>query len=186
MGLLQYSEGELRDLLARAVQIRWPGEHVLILTSCHSETPGGDPFPTAGDLEHPRHATSWGSGRAVLAATASRLIYQERTTHAVLLKALAAVLTTAAIATLFLGTGLGTFAALGLAGLATWAVAKLVELFTVGRTSIEFHRVDMVDRLDQRIDGTVPPGMAFRIRVPDPSDFGMIASLVNGYGRNAA
>lgn len=186
MGLFQYSESELRDLLARAVQIRWPDEHLLLLTPCHSETPGSDPFRIAGDLEHERHAASWGSGQAVLAATGSRLIYQERTTHAVLLKVIAAVLTTAAIAALFLGTGLGTFAAVGLAGLATWAAAKLVELFTVGGVSMEFHRVELVDRLDQRIDGTVPPGMAFRLRVPDPSDFGMIASLVNGYGRNAA
>jgi len=166
--------------------VRGPGEHLLILTSCHSETPGSDPFSIAEDLEQQRHGASWGSGRAVLAATSSRLIYQERTTHAVLLKAIAAVLITAAIATLFLGAGLGSFAAVGLAGLATWAVAKLVELFTVGRTSIEFHRVELVDRLSQHIDGTVPPGMAFRIRVPDPSDFGMIASLVNGYGRHAA
>lgn len=186
MGLFQYSEGELRDLLARAVQIRWPGEHLLILTSCHSETPSSDPWPIAEDPEHARHTASWGSGQAVLAATGSRLIYQERTTHAVLLKALAAVLITAASATLFVGAGLGSFAAVGLAGLATWVVAKLVELFTVGRTSIEFHRVEMVDRLGQRIDGTVPPGVAFRVRVPDPSDFGMIASLVNGYGRSAA
>ena len=38
----------------------------------------------------------------------------------------------------------------------------------------------MVDRFAQRIVGIVRSGMVYRLRVPDPSDFGMIASLVSG------
>jgi cytochrome c-type biogenesis protein CcmE len=108
------------------------------------------------------------------------LIYQERTTHAILIKAMAVALGIVAVATLFFGSGLVTFAAIAFAGLTLWAIAKLVELFTVGSTSIEYHQVEIVDRLTQRIVGMVRSGMVYRLRVPDPSDFGLIASLVTG------
>jgi hypothetical protein len=183
MGVIRYSEGELRDLLRRAVQIRWPGETLLIVTDCRAESPSGA-FPVTE--QDARRATGWGDGNAVLAATRSRLIYQERTTHANLVKAMAAILSTVAVAVLFFGSGLASFAAIGLTGLSLWAIAKVVEVLTVGGTSIEFHRVEKVDRGAQRIDGAVGSGLVYRLLVPDPSDFGMIASLVNGHGQAAA
>jgi hypothetical protein len=183
MGVIRYSEGELRDLLSRAVRIRWPEETVLIVTDCRAESPS-DVFRAA---EHDaRLSTGWGAGHAVLAATRSRLIYQERTTHANLVKAMATILCTVAVAVLFFGSGLASFAAIGLTGLSLWAIAKVAEVLTVGGMSIEFHRVEMVDRIAQRIDGAVRSGIVYRLRVPDPSDFGMIVSLVNGYGRATA
>jgi hypothetical protein len=179
VGLLRYSEVELRDLLKRAIRIRWPGEDLVIVTPCRAETPSTNVLgvPTAGDDVPP---PTWGPGYAVLAATRSRLIYQERTTHAILLKAIAVFLWVIAVAVLFFGSGLMSFAAVGLTGLGLWAVAKVLELFTVGGTSIEFHHVEMVDRSNQRIDGSAGSGTVFRLRVPDPSDFGMICALVNG------
>jgi hypothetical protein len=183
MGVIRYSESELRDLLGRAVRIRWPEETLLIVTDCRAESPS-DPFRLAE--QDAQLSTGWGAGHAVLAATRSRLIYQERTTHANLVKAMAAILFTLAVAVLFVGSGLASFAAIGLTGLSLWAIAKVVEVLTVGGTSIEFHRVVMVDRAAQRIDGAVRSGVIYRLRVPDPSDFGMIVSLVNGSGRAAA
>jgi hypothetical protein len=183
MGVIRYSEGELRDLLCRAVQIRWPEETLLIVTDCRAQSPS-DVFSAS---EHDAQlSTGWGVGHAVLAATRSRLIYQERTTHANLVKAMAAILCTIAVAVLFFGSGLASFAAIGLTGMSLWAIAKVVEVATVGGTSIEFHRVEKVDRTAQRIDGAVGSGTVYRLRVPDPSDFGMIVSLVNGYGQAVA
>jgi hypothetical protein len=185
MGLLRYTETELRDLLGRAIRIHWPGEDLLIVTACRAEPASRDPFSGTDEPKDPR-SSGWGPTQAVLAATRSRLIYQERTTHASLLKAIAAILGTVAVATLFFGSGLVSFAAVGMLSLTVWVMAKLIELFTVGGTSIEFHQVEMVDRLAQRIVGTVRSGMVYRLRVPDPSDFGLIVSLVNGYGRATA
>jgi hypothetical protein len=185
MGLLRYSEGELRNLLGRAVKIHWPGEDLVILTECLAEPSPRDPSLTPEPAALADSSLGWGTSPAFLAATHSRLIYQERTTQAVLLKAIATILGTMAVAILFFGSGLGGFAAIGLTGLAIWVVAKVAELITVGRTSIEFHRIEMVDRLAQRIHGTVRSGAAYHLRVPDPSDFGMIASLVNGFGAAA-
>jgi hypothetical protein len=185
MGLLRYSEGELRDLLKRAIKIRWPGEDLVIVTSCRAETPStnvlGVPAADEQDLAQRR----WAPTYAVLAATRSRLIYQERTTHAILLKAMAATLGVIAVLVLFFGSGLTSFAAIGLTGLGMWVVAKILELFTVGGTSIEFHRVEMMDRFTQRIDGAVNSGLTYRLRVPDPSDFGMICALVSSNGAAA-
>jgi hypothetical protein len=185
MGLLRYTETELRDLLGRSIRIHWPDEALLIVTACRAEPLGGDPFAQTDELNDQR-SSGQGPSQAVLAATNSRLIYQERTTHASLLKTIAAILGTVAAATLFFGSGLAGFAAVGVTALTLWVVAKLIELFTVGSTSIEFHRVEMVDRLAQRIVGTVRSGMVYRLRVPDPSDFGLIVSLVDGYGRSTA
>jgi hypothetical protein len=184
MGLLRYSEGELRDLLVRAVRIRWPGEDVVIVTPCRAESPSANilGIPATTDDVPP---TTWGPTYAVLAATRSRLIYQERTTQAILLKAIAVGLGAVAVGVLFFGSGLVSFAAVGLIGLSLWVVAKVLELFTVGGTSIEFHRVEMVDRSAQRIDGSIVSGTTFRLRVPDPSDFGMICALVNSSGAAA-
>jgi hypothetical protein len=185
MGMLQYSEGELRELLGRVVRIRWPGEKPLIVTACRADPPPINVFGVPDESE-PSPQIGWGPSHAVLAATGSRLIYQERTTHAILMKAIAAALLAVAVAVLFFGSGLVSFAAIGLTGLSLWTIAKLIELLTVGGTSIEFHRVETVDRRAQRIDGTVGSGIIYRLRVPDPSDFGMIVSLVNGYGQAVA
>jgi hypothetical protein len=185
MGLLRYSEGELREMLRRAVRIRWPTEDLVIMTDCQADPPRGNPLIGPDETPDRHLSTGCGSSHAVLGATRSRLIYQERTTHAILLRSMAVILGVVAVAALFFGPGLLTFAAIGVAGLALWSLAKLAELFTVGGTSIEFGQVERVDRLTQRIEGRGGSGTTYRLVVPDPSDFGLIVSLVDSDGRAA-
>jgi len=186
MAFLRYSEPELRLLLARAISVRWPGEHIVILTPCLGDPPRSEPWHPL-DEELP-HGAGWaGAGNdAVLAATQSRLIYQERLTHTVLARAIAIILTVAAVATLFSGDGLAAFAMIGTAALTLWTAAKFAELFFVGRIAMEFERIDLVDQMGQRIEGTLHAGNRFRLRVLDPSDFRVILSLLNGFGHAPA
>jgi len=187
MSFLRYSEPELRLLLARAISVRWPGERIVILTSCEANHPGPErTWPSFGE-EQPLEPGWAGAGNdAVVAATQSRLIYQERLTHTVLIRAIAALLATVAVATLFFGGGLSGFAMIGTAALTLWTAGKFAELFFVGRTAMEFDRVVLVDPTGQQIEGTVHPGNQFRLRVFDPSDFRVILSLLNSDGRAAA
>jgi len=173
-------------LLARAISVRWPGERMVILTPCRADQPGGGlaSEPDGEAAERP----GWANGGvdALVAATQSRLIYQERLTHTGVVRAIAFILATVAVATLFFGDGLVGFAIVGTAALVLWSAAKIAALITVGHTSLEFGRVESVDHLGQRIQGTVHPGTTFRLRVPDSSDFRVILSLLNGYGRAMA
>src|SRR5438093_12005180 len=137
MAFLRYSEPELRLLLARAISVRWPGEHIVILTPCLGDPPRTEPWHPL-DEELP-HGAGWaGAGNdAVLAATQSRLIYQERLTHTVLVRAIAIILTVVAVAALFSGDGLARFAMIGTAALTLWTAAKSAELLFVGRIAME-------------------------------------------------
>jgi hypothetical protein len=166
--------------------VRWPGEVVMIVTPCSADATSGVAGLVAETSADRQELEALAPTQAVLAATQSRLIYQERTSQAVLLRCIALVLGVIAVAVLYVGTGLVSFAAIGVAGLALWAGAKLLELLMVGRTSIDFRQIELLDRTSQRIDGTVRPGVRYRLRIPDPSDFGMIASLVDTFGTAAA
>ncbi|TMK87045.1 MAG: hypothetical protein E6G44_01075 [Actinobacteria bacterium] len=184
MGLVGYSEEELRELLDRAVRLRWPGEDLIMLTWCQGPSVAGlsnvSPEPTETSQAHSAGAD------AVLGVTRSRLIYQERLTYSLVLRVISTILGLSAVVSLFVGGGLISFAIIGGSALFLWTAAKLAELLTVGETSIEFHRVSFVDRLAQRIDGTCPSGTAFRVRIPDPSDFSIILSLLDSYGQAVA
>jgi hypothetical protein len=189
MGFLRYSEPELRVALARAIAVRWPGERIVIVTPCEADPAG----PVAGmaalqDLAEPvPSAPTWaGTSDAFVAATPFRLIYQERLTHAVLIRAVAVSLGIVAMATLFFGTGLTNFAVIATVALVLWTACKLTELLSVGRTAMDFGHVDLVDPTGQQIMGTVPSGGPFRVRVPDPSDFRVIVSLLHAHGEAAA
>src|SRR5262245_27988619 len=113
MGLLRYSEGELRELLTRAVRIRWPGEDVVVMTACRVETQTGDALSTSWEPREVRTTSEWQPTRAFLAVTRRRLIYQERASQSVLLRTIAALIFAAAIVLLFAGPGLTKFAAIG-------------------------------------------------------------------------
>jgi hypothetical protein len=193
MAFLRYSEPELRDLIGRAISVRWPGERIVIVTPCRANLSGvARPWqPYESDaVEAVPGATvaAWADGGndAVVAATQSRLIYQERMTHTAVVRAIAIILGVLAVLTLFFGDGLSTFAMIGTAALTLWSVSKLAELFLVGRTSMEYERIELIDPLGQQFEGTVQPGTTFRLRVLDPSDFRVILSLLSGYGRAAA
>src|SRR5438105_805325 len=93
MSFLRYSEPELRLLLARAISVRWPGERIVILTSCEANHPGPErAWPSFGEERSPEPGWAGAGNDAVVAATQSRLIYQERLTHTVLIRAIAVVL----------------------------------------------------------------------------------------------
>jgi len=193
MAFLRYSEPELRDLIGRAISVRWPGERIVIVTPCRADLSGTarpwQPYES-GAVEAVPGATvaAWADGGndAVVAATQSRLIYQERMTHTAVVRAIAIILRVLAVLTLFFGDGLSTFAMIGTAAVTLWSVSKLAELFLVGRTSMEYERVELIDPLGQQFGGTVQPGTTFRLRVLDPSDFRVILSLLSGYGQAAA
>lgn len=187
MAFLRYSEPELRLLLGRAVSVRWPGERIVIVTPCRVDPPGAEQSWHPFDAEAPAGAAWAGEGNdAVLVATQSRLIYQERLTHTVLLRAIAIILAVVAVATLFFGEGLSSFAMIGTAALILWTIAKVAEIFFVGRTAMEFERIELIDPMGQQIEGSVHPGTPFRLRVLDPSDFRVILSLLNANGQAAA
>jgi hypothetical protein len=187
MAFLRYSEPELRVLLGRAISVRWPGERIVILTPCRADLSRTARPWQPYEPEAAGSVAGWADDGidAVVAATQSRLIYQERLTHTALVRAIAFVLGLLAVLTLFFD-GLSSFAMIGTAAVTLWSISKFAELFLVGRTSMEFERIELIDRLGQQLEGTVPPGTPFLLRVLDPSDFRVILALLGGYGQAAA
>ena len=86
MGLLKYSEEEVRRLVSRTIPIRWPTEQLLFITRCRVERPairlGGD--PAIGPDED-----TVAPDDGFLVATENRLIYQDQVTHALVIRGMA-------------------------------------------------------------------------------------------------
>jgi hypothetical protein len=184
MSLLRYSESDLRGLLCRAIRVRWPAEKLLVLTGCDkaSSEPGHYLPP---DLELAALGTSSveperGSERGYLAVTQSRLIFQEEVSTGLLLRSISAVIGVLSVAALFFGDGLRSFLPMATMALALWGVAKVVEMLLIARADIEFDRVGTMDSASQRIEGTARNGVRYRLGIPDPSDFLLVAALVRG------
>ncbi len=175
MSFLKYSERDVRGLLARAIRVRWPAERLLVLTPCDRLSPGG------GGLE-----PEIGSENGFLAVTQSRLIFQEEVSSGLLLRAISIVIGGVAIAVLFFGDGLASFLPMAAMAVALWGVAKVLEMMLLARADIEFDRVGNLDPSSQRIEGTARNGARYRLGVPDPSDFLLVAALVQGRGAAAA
>jgi hypothetical protein len=183
MGLLRYSEHDLRALLSRVIHVRWPSEELMILTRCHkvsSETANLSP-----DLERPevrvvRGESRSGSEHGFLAATQSRLIFQEEVTSALLLRTISLVIAAMAVAILFLGDGLGSFLPVAAASLGLWGLAKILEMLLAARTDIHYDWVGNLDPVSQRIEGMTKTGMRCHLGVPDSLDFDLVVALVEG------
>jgi hypothetical protein len=182
MGLLRYSDPELREAISRAIRFRWPDEDLVLLTRCQAEAlPTDDldpgPFRRIGP-------PSWTDGTqdGVVAATRSRLVYQDRSTPAVLFRTVSMVLAGAAVAALFLHGGVLTFLGVGTAALVLWSLVKALEPVTVGRASVAFDQIQFIDRLGQTIEGRLRNGLNCRLLVSDPSDFRLILSIVESSG----
>jgi len=182
MGLLKYSEHDLRGLLSRVIHVRWPAEKLLILTPCHMVGPDKD-LPTVLD------ETSSGPSvarpdvppeRGFLAATQSRLIFHEEVTAGLLVRAISVVVGFLSLAVLFLGDGVGTFLPMAAVALVLWGIAKVLEMLLAGKAEIEFDRVGHLDPFSQRIEGMTRNGTRYRLGVPDPSDFLLVVALVEG------
>lgn len=182
MGLLKYSEHDLRCLLSRVIHVRWPAEKLLILTRCHKvgsdrELPIDlEEGPSRGAREEPEALPE----RGFLAATQSRLIFHEEVTGGLLLRAISLVLAFLSLTVLFFGDGIGTFLPMAAMALVLWGIAKVLEVLLAGRAEIEFDRVRHLDPFSQRIEGMGRNGIRYRLGVPDPSDFLLVVALVEG------
>ncbi len=190
MSFLKYSEREVRGLLARAIRVRWPAEHLLVLTACDKvSSEGGRPFSLGLEqaaVESPGVESEIGSENGFLAVTQSRLIFQEDVSSGLLLRAISIVIGAVAVAVLFFGDGLASFLPMATMALALWGVAKILEMMLLARADIEFDRVGTLDPSSQRIEGTGRNGARYRLGLPDPSDFLLVAALVEGRGAAAA
>jgi hypothetical protein len=184
MGLLKYSEPDLRGLLNRAIKVRWPAEQLVVLTSCHKVTSDGghdliQDFEPPW-VEMPPADPEVGSERGFLAVTQARLIFQEEVSGGLLLRAISIIIGVLAVAVLFFGDGLGSFLPMAAISVILWGVAKVLEMLLVARADIEFDQVGSLDSSLQRIEGTARNGTRYRLGVPDPSDFLLVAALVQG------
>jgi hypothetical protein len=183
MGLLRYSEHDLRTVLSRVIHVRWPAEELLVLTRCHKV--GSDTVYLSPELEpaafgRVRRGVNSDSEHGFLAATQSRLIFQEEVTSALLLRAISLIMAFMAVAVLFLGDGLGSFLPIAAASLGVWGVAKVLEMLLAARTDIEFDWVGSLDPLSQRIEGMTRTGARCHLGVPDSFEFNRLAALVKG------
>lgn len=190
MSLLKYSEGDVRGLLSRAIRVRWPAEQLLVLTACDKVGSDGGQY-IAPELEPAalgsnRIEPEVGSENGFLAVTESRLIFQEEVSSGLLLRAISIVIGALAVAVLFFGDGLASFLPMAAMALILWGAAKVLEMMLVARADIEFDRVGNLDPSSQRIEGTARNGARYRLGVPDPSDFLLVAALVEGRGAAAA
>jgi hypothetical protein len=191
MSFLRYSEPDLRDLLSRAIRTRWPTEKLVVLTSCkHLSSHQVQSLPSVlQEVEAPAPEGDpeiGGSEAGFLAVTQSRLIFQEDMSSGLVLRAISAVVGALAVAVLFFGDGLGTFLPMAAVAVALWGVAKVLEMFLVGRDDIAFDHVGRLDSSSQWLEGTGRNGTLYRLGVPDRSDFLLVASLVMGRGAEAA
>jgi hypothetical protein len=183
MGFLKYSEEEVRRLVSRTIPIRWPTEQLLFITRCRVERPG---IRLGGDLAIGPDEDTVAPDDGFLVATQNRLIFQARVTHALVIRGMAVALATFAAGALLFGNSLAGFFGLALAALAFWFGARVAELLTTGRRDVEYGRIFHVDRLGQGIEGATKAGDLYRLRVPDPSDFLMLAALVTGHPQTGA
>lgn len=184
MALLKYSEPDLRGLLNRAIKVRWPAEQLVVLTSCNrvdaEEAHESRPDIDLAGLDLPRVEPEIGAERGFLAVTQARLIFQEEVSGGLLLRAISVIIGVLSVAVLFFGNGLGSFLPMAAMSIVLWGVAKVLEMLLVARADIEFGQVGSVDPSLQRIEGIARNGTRFRLGVPDPSDFLLVAALVQG------
>jgi hypothetical protein len=183
MGLLKYSEEEVRRLVSRTIPIRWPKEQVLFITRCRVERSGVRP---SGDLPIGPAEETQAPDDGFLVATENRIIYQDQVTHALVIRGMGVALAAFAAGALLFGNSLAGFFGLALAALSFWFGARVAELLTTGRRDFEYGRVLHVDRLGQGIEGATTAGVLYKLRVPDPSDFLMLAALVTGHPQTGA
>jgi hypothetical protein len=189
MGLLKYSEHDLRGLLSRVIHVRWPAEKLLLLTPCRKDSAEPGRLPSElhrAELGIDRGEVEPGSERGFLAATQSRLIFHEEVTSGLLVRAISIIIGVLAVAVLFFGDGLASFLPMGAMALALWGIAKVLEVLLAGRAEIAFTQVANLDPASQRIEGMARNGTLYRLGVPDPSDFLLVSALVQGRGATAA
>lgn len=171
--------------IAKALAWRWPRERLLFTTACRV-----DRMPTKteyllgvlGRMHCPGNACvddpSYRNREALLGITRARLIYQTRGPHGLVLRMTALSLVGLAVLLLFLGDPMGFVVVAG-AGAAAWFGSRVAEWFGLGSGHIEIGRVRRVDRAGQRIEGVGNWGTLYRLHIPDPSDFRLVAAVLD-------
>jgi hypothetical protein len=184
MPFLRYSEGDVRRLLARAIRIRWPDEGLLLVTGCRAERSMGTESASAeserGGWRYYDH-----DRRGYLAATPSRLIYQDRTTPSSVIMGTGVLLGVIAVVLLLLGNDLRGWFFLTATAALLWMLGVLVEAGAAGGLALEFDKILHVESGAQRMVALGRAGHVLTLHIDDPSDFRMVAALVSGLG-NAA
>jgi hypothetical protein len=180
----EQGSGVARTRIVRALSWRWPRERLLFTTGCRVDRLPGRFEYILGVLGrmHCLGASCvndpvYRDREAVLGITKARLIYQTRGRQGMLLRGAAAGLGALAALVLSLGHVAGFVLLLACAG-AMWFCARIAESFGMGSGCIEFHRIRRLDRREQRIEGVGQWGTVYRLRIPDESDFQMIAAVV--------
>jgi hypothetical protein len=176
--------GAARTRIVRALSWRWPRERLLFTTVCRVDRLPGRFEYVLGILGR-MHCLGGTCGNdpvyrdreAVLGITKARLIYQTRGRQGMILRSAAVGLGAVAAVVLSLGH-VGGFVLLLACAAAVWFCARVAESFGMGSGSLEFNRVRQLDRQEQRIEGVGQWGTVYRLRIPDESDFRLIAAVV--------
>jgi hypothetical protein len=188
MPFLHYTEHDVRRLLSRIIPIRWPEEGLLFVTGCSAERVLG---PEEAPKESARGGARYSDQRTgqrdgYLAATKSRLIYQDRITPGSLIMGLAAALGGAAIAMLLIGHDLMGWLVMSAVALGVWMLGRILEAGTAGAMNVEFDNVVRLETGTQRMVAVGRRQTVLSLHIGDPSDFRMVAALVSGLGNTAA
>jgi len=174
MSFLRHGDHEIRQSLARSVAFRWPHERLLFVTHCLARE-----LPVRG-VGNPGQRPD---AEGFVGVTETRLVYQLRTPHGLVLRLTAGMLGLLALVGLLYGRDPRTIAYLAVGSLALWLLARGTEALGGPNGVIRFERIRVVDRIEQSIEGFGRWGILHRLHVPDPSDFGLLVALVTGGGR---
>jgi hypothetical protein len=185
MPFLRYTEGDVRRLLARAIRIRWPHEGLLFVTGCRAERSIGTDAPI---IETERGGWRYydRDRRGYLAATPSRLIYQDRTTPSSVIMGTGIMLGAIAVVLLLFANDLRGWFFLTATAALLWIVGVIVEAGTAAAIALEFDKILQVQSGAQRMVALGSRGQVLTLHIDDPSDFRMVAALVSGPGNAAA
>lgn len=184
MSLIQYSEHDVRRLLSRVIPARWPHEALLFLTGCCAERVGHQELaaddPRAGWRYYDRLSAS--DRRGFLAATQSRLIYQDRTTPGSIMTGLSVVIAAAGVAVLVLGHDLMSWLVMAALASLLWMISRIVDGVMAASVDLEFANILRVEDGTQRMVAVGRRDAVFTLHIDDPSDFRMVAALIGGLG----
>jgi hypothetical protein len=188
MPFLHYTEHDVRRLFSRTIRIRWPEEGLLFVTGCRAERMlGPHDVPSESERGGARYYDRRpGDRHGYLAATRSRLIYQDRITLGSVIMALAASLGAIAVAVLLFGHNLMGWLVMSAVALGVWMLGRIVEVGTAGTMNVEFDNIVRFEAGTQRMVAVGQRQTVLSLHIGDPSDFRMVASLVSGLGNAAA
>lgn len=187
MPFLHYTEHDVRKLLSRIIPIRWPEEGLLFVTGCRAERAlAPDEVPSDGERGGARYYDRSGDRHGYLAATKSRLIYQDRITPGSIIMGLAVAVGVVAVAILLFGHDLMAWLVLSAVALGVWMLGRIVEAGTAGTMNVEFDNIVRLEAGTQRMVAVGRRQTVLSLHIGDPSDFRMVAALVSGLGNTAA